>query len=234
MKKQNLSLSFCLVFSLFTYLVSEPTKVNAGVAGAQGSAPDSSTSSGDNFNPVNLQPTIEFAPNISVFGSDNSLSVSNEVQNSLNNAFSTASASNGISADIKAILTSGAGAEAKASQLQSFIAGLGVSPSLAEALVKAILSLAETKSANASGVPVGELKPLVLVASAKGLVADSVIEKKGETANVNINKLNAAITAYNQIVMESSPEVLQKLAKDPEFVELGKLLKQLRVALKTG
>ncbi len=234
MKKQKLSLSFCLVFSLFTYLVSQPTKVNAGVGVVQGSAPDSSSSSGNNFNPVNLQPTIEFAPNTSVFGSSDSLGVSNEVQNILNNAFNAASASNNISAGIKAILTSGAGAEAAASQLQSFITGLGVSPSLAEALVKAISSLAETKSANASGVPVGELKPLVLVATTKGLVADSVVEMKGETLNVNINKLNAAITAYNQIVRESSPEVVQKLAKDSQFVELGKFLKQLRVALKTG
>ena len=48
---------------------------------------------------------------------------------------------------------------------------------------------------------------------------------------MDINQLNNAITAYNQIVMESSPEVLQKLAKDPQFLEVGRVLKQLRAAL---
>jgi hypothetical protein len=49
---------------------------------------------------------------------------------------------------------------------------------------------------------------------------------------VNINKLNDAINAYNQIILESSPVVLQKLAQDKDFLAIGQTLKTLRAALK--
>jgi len=48
---------------------------------------------------------------------------------------------------------------------------------------------------------------------------------------VNINNLNAAITALTQLLNESSPEALAALANDPNFRAVVNLLRQLRVAV---
>ncbi|MEH2423349.1 MAG: hypothetical protein V7K48_21295 [Nostoc sp.] len=236
MNKQPFFLTFALTFTLFTYLVGAPTKVNAGTVNITGASEDSTSSSGDNFNSGYLQPPFEPVPGVNVeFSRNGGLRISAEVQNTLNatvaNRFCITSSGNSPCAMIIAILLHKLNAEAAANQLQVSIVSLGVSSSSVTSLVNALLGLAANKSASVLGVPVGQLQPVQLVASTKGLMADLVIAQKGETPNVNIEKLNDAITAYNKIVRESSPEVLQKLAKDPQFLEVGKLLKQLRAAL---
>lgn len=236
MKKKPFFLTFAIAFTFFTYLVSAPMRVNAGSAGITSGSEDSSSSSGDNFNPGNAQPPVEPAPGVNVeFSGNGGLSVSTEVQNGVNvavaNILSQTPAANSPAAIIIVILTGGSNAEAAANQLQASIGSLGVSSSSVASLVKALLGLAGKKSASALGIPVGILQPVQLVASIKGLTADLVIAQKGEAPNVDINQLNNAITAYNNIVIESSPEVLQKLAKDPQFLEVGQVLKQLRAAL---
>mgnify|MGYP000624397914 CR=1 FL=1 len=77
------------------------------------------------------------------------------------------------------------------------------------------------------------------MASLKGLKATSVISQADpvqnvniNTANVDINRLNAAINAYNEIIRESSPETLKQLSKNENFLEAGRVLRQLRAALK--
>jgi hypothetical protein len=236
MKKQSFFLTFAIAFTFFTYLVSAPMRVNAGTGGITGGSEDSSSSSGDNFNPENTQAPVEPAPGVNVeFSGNSGLSVSTEVQNGVNaavaNILSQTPAANSPAAIIIAILTGGSNAEAAANQLQAYIGGLGVSSSSVASLINALLGLSGNKSASTLGIPVGILQPVQLVASSKGLTADLVITQKGAIPNVDINQLNNAITAYNNIVMESSPQVLQKLAKDPQFLEVGKFLKQLRAAL---
>ena len=236
MKKQSFFLTFAIAFTFFAYIVGVPMRVNAGTAGATGSSEDSSSSSGDNFNPGNPQPPVEPAPGVNVeFNGNGGLSVSTEVQNGVNvavaNILSQTPAANSPAAIIIVILLGGPNAEAVANQLQVSLVSLGVSSSSVASLVNALLGLAGQESASALGIPVGILEPVQLVASTKGLTADLVTAQKRETPNVDINQLNNAITAYNNIVMESSPEVLQKLAKDPQFLEVGQVLKQLRVAL---
>jgi len=248
MKKQPFFLTFALAFTFFTYLVGAPTRVNAGSAGITGGSEDSASSSGDNFNPGNLQPPVESLPGVNVEVNDNGIiSVPTEVQNNLNlavanrscqsqstNDFTNESTDSFINSPcdaITAILLNESNAEAAANQLQASIVSLGVSSSSVVSLVNALSGLAENKVASVLGVTVGQLQPVQLVASTKKLTADLVMAQKGETPNVNIQKLNDAINAYNNIVMESSPEVLQKLTKDPQFLEVGKLLKQLRATL---
>jgi hypothetical protein len=46
--------------------------------------------------------------------------------------------------------------------------------------------------------------------------------------------LNAAIKAYNGIVTKSDAETLKKLSKNLEFIEIGRVLKELRAALKAS
>ncbi|MEH2246163.1 hypothetical protein [Nostoc sp.] len=234
MNKQPFFLTFALAFTFFTYLVGAPTRVNAGTVNITGASDDSSSSSGDSFNPGSLDPSVELAPGVEV-SANGSISVATEVQNSLNqtliNILSQNPAPNSPAAIIIGILQGGVNAEGAANQLQTSIVSLGVSSPSVASLLKALLALVGNKSASVLGVPVGQLQPVQLVAITKGLMADLVIAQKGETSNVNVQKLNDAITAYNNIVRESSPEVLQKLAKDPQFLEVGKLLKQLRAVL---
>ncbi|MDZ8225845.1 hypothetical protein [Nostoc sp. ChiVER01] len=225
MKKQSFFL-VAITFTIFTYLVSVPMRVNAGSVGITGSSDDSSSSSGDNFNPVNNQSSPELAPGVNVeIGNDGgSLNTSAEIQNSLNtalsNVLSQTPAANSPAAAILAILQGGANAAQAANQLQASLANLGVPTSSAQSLVSALLGLAGNKSASVSGFTVGT----------KGLVANSIAQKEA-SPTVNINQLNAAISAYNKIVMESNPKVLRQLSKDAGFREIGNLLKQLRAAL---
>ncbi len=226
MKKQSFFLTFAIAFTFFTYLVSAPMKVNAGTAGITGGSEDSSSSSGDNFNPGNTQPPVEPAPGVNVeFSGNGGLSVSTEVQNTLNviitNIVSQNPEPNSPSAAIIAILQGGLNVEDSMKLLQRSLENLGVSKPSVQKLVNSLVGITGKQSASALGVPVG----------IKSLVANSAIAQNETSLNVDVNQLNIAINAYNQIVMESSPEVLQKLSKDPQFLEIGKLLKQLRTAM---
>lgn len=51
---------------------------------------------------------------------------------------------------------------------------------------------------------------------------------------VDVSQLNAAIKAYNGIVIKSDAETLKKLSKNLEFIEIGRVLKELRAALKAS
>ncbi|WP_373525769.1 hypothetical protein [Nostoc sp.] len=236
MKKQSLFLTFALAFTFFTYLVGRPTIVNAGSANITGGSEDSTSSSGENFNPENLQSPGELVPGVNVeLRSNGRISVSTEVQNILNriivNRFSQTSSANSPTYVIIVILRGDSNAEVAANEVQIRFVNLGAPPKRVQSLLVALLGLTRSKSASILGVPVGQLQPVQLVASTKRLMGDLMIAQKGETPNVDIQNLSDAINAYNNIVMESSPEVLQKLAKDPQFLEVGKLLKQLRAAL---
>jgi hypothetical protein len=255
MKKQKLSVSFGLVLILLTCLVSAPLKVYAGSANVVGASDDSSSSAGDNVSPITSEPVVEPAPGANVEINNNSatgdsdinISASPEVQNNVNEAAedilqeagndnsSTVSSvgdagnSNPVFNIVIIILLGGANAEGAISQVQTSLSSLGVSPSAMQPLLNALQGMISRSSASTSGVDMGSLKPVELVAGVKDLKTE--ITQNAAKPSVDLNKLNAAITAYNNIVMESSPEVLQKLAKDPQFLEISKVLKQLRSAL---
>lgn len=240
MKKQPFSTSLVLALIVSTCLVSTPVKVNAGSTGVIGISEDSSAPSGDTFSPNNSLTPPEPAPGVNVeVGGDGSLSTSIEVQNSLNEAIAniisqtpepnTCNANiisqipepNICNANVLAIVREGASASQAISELQSYLTNLGVRKASVRSLVTALMRLFGSQSASISGVS----------GNPKGLLANSEIAQKEASSIVDINQLNAAINAYNKIVMESSPELLQQLAKDPQFREIGKILKQLRAAL---
>ncbi|MEA5564234.1 hypothetical protein [Anabaena sp. UHCC 0399] len=258
MKKQSLPLNLGLVLILLTCLVSAPLRVNAGSANVVGVSDDSASSSGDNLSPA-TEPPLEAVPgtNVEINSGDSEVNISTspEIQNNVNEAaneilqqaedanssvavssvgvdgtvLSNAGSSNSVFAIIVVILQGGADAENSVNQLQSSLGNLGVSPSAIQRLVNALRGMISQSSASTSGVDMGSLKPAHLVAGVKELRTE--VAQNVAKPSVDLNKLNAAITAYNNIVMESSPEVVQKLAKDPQFLEIGKVLKQLRAAL---
>lgn len=228
MKKQPFSSLLILALMVSTYLVSTPVRVYAGSAGITGGSEDSATPSGDTFRPDNSQTLPEPAPGINLeIGSDGSLSTPIEVQNRLNeaiaNILSQTPEPDSPSANIMAIVREGASASQAINQLQEALRNLGIRESFVRSLVTAFIGLSGNRSASISGVN----------GNVKGLVANSAIAQQQVSPTLDINQLNAAITAYNTIVMQSSPEVLRELAKDPQFREIGKLLKQLRAALIT-
>ncbi|MCZ2208044.1 MAG: hypothetical protein O1I36_18300, partial [Cylindrospermopsis raciborskii PAMP2011] len=49
--------------------------------------------------------------------------------------------------------------------------------------------------------------------------------------NVNINSLNDAIVAYNEIILQSGSDTLTSLSENESFVSIGQILGQLRSAL---
>ena len=63
------------------------------------------------------------------------------------------------------------------------------------------------------------------------LTETSVLVQNDINPNVDVNQLNAAIEAYNQVINESDAETLKKLANNAEFLATGKVLKELRAAL---
>ncbi|PAX60415.1 hypothetical protein [Brunnivagina elsteri] len=128
------------------------------------------------------------------------------------------------------ILRGGTSANTPATQVQTALVNVRVSPALAQALIKSLTAMFGSKVSATSGVAVAQLEVSPLVASNKGL-AVSKIAQGGEKADVNISQLNASINAYNQIILESSPETLRELAKNEEFVAIGSVLKELRQAL---
>ena len=87
-------------------------------------------------------------------------------------------------------------------------------------------------SAAAPGVPIAtKLQPEQLVVNNKSLAKNTLLAQNSQV-NVDINKLNAAINAYNEIIMQSDVKTLKKLAANPEFMAIRNILNQFRTALK--
>ncbi|MBW4564348.1 MAG: hypothetical protein KME32_25040 [Mojavia pulchra JT2-VF2] len=235
MKKSKSSLSLGLVFMLLTSLIVVPTRANAGRLVNQGSSVDSSSSSGGSF-----RPRFNRSPNDPI----NQLIAPQEVQEHLNN-IARKLTSNGPSPDnpdglLAVLLLRGTNSCAAASQLQTAFENLGTSQASVKALINALSILYVSPLSTTPCLSVGSSNLMQLLASTKNLAGGTAIAQNSEipkgqnseTPYVSIVQLNAAINAYNKIVLESSPETLQKLTKDPQFMEMSKFLKELRAAIK--
>jgi len=133
-------------------------------------------------------------------------------------------------AAVFSVLTSGAGSQQAAVSVISSLTTAGISPQLAQTLVTAITGLFSSTNASLSNLPVAQVTSGQLVASAtnKALKPIPVIAQSGAATNVDINKLNDAIVAYNGIILASDAGTLRKLYKDTDFVGIGKILRELR------
>ncbi|BAZ80972.1 hypothetical protein PN497_19665 [Sphaerospermopsis kisseleviana CS-549] len=79
---------------------------------------------------------------------------------------------------------------------------------------------------NVSGVPA----PLAsaLISAVNNLI---VRDSSGAVISVDINNLETAITAYNNLVLGTAPNDLQALSQDPNFREIRNALETLRGSL---
>ena len=261
MKKQKFCLNLSLVLIVVASLISATAiKANAGNTIIEGSSVDSSSFSGDSFNPGN-----------SINSSNIDVSISLRVQANLNRIasilinedairevidingveniriadgktinitdgnvgenISIDSAEVSPNAGVITILLRGRSASTVISQIENILVGIGVSSSSVDELIKSIQNMISSDSALGTGIPVAtKLQPPELVASNKNLVASSPLAQNSKTY-VDINKLNAAINAYNQIIRESDAKTLKKLAANPEFMAIRNILNQFRAGL---
>jgi len=135
-------------------------------------------------------------------------------------------------ATVVALAVDGPQAQAAVAQLTSVLSAAGASPTLVANLLQNIAGLfSSTAVSTTPSFPSAKLPQAQLVAGTKDLKASLTIAQTNTAPTVNINKLNNAINAYNQIVLESSPVVLQKLAQDKDFLAIGQTLKTLRAAI---
>jgi hypothetical protein len=136
-------------------------------------------------------------------------------------------------AAVVSLAVGGAEAQAAVAQLTSALSATGASPALVSSLLQSIAGLLSgTEVSTTPSFPSAQLPQAQLVAGTKDLKTSLTIAQTNTAPTVNINKLNDAINAYNQIILESSPVVLQKLAQDKDFLAIGQTLKTLRAALK--
>ena len=232
MKKQRLPLNLGLATLFATSLVGAMSvRVNAGSSPVPGVAPDSSGVTGGIFNPEPpAAPAAPAAGTGATVDTGGQVSVPAVVQTSVNNAavtvISTPAPAGSPAATIIVLIAGGSGSSGAAANVTTTIVSLGVSPASVQVLVNALGALlGGSSSASAT--------PGILVASAGG-AADINLAQNGAKPNVDINQLNTAINAYNQIIMESDAEALRKLSTNAEFVEMGKVLRELRAAMTQG
>ncbi|MBK1989530.1 hypothetical protein A0J48_018655 [Sphaerospermopsis aphanizomenoides BCCUSP55] len=117
--------------------------------------------------------------------------------------------------------------------LRASLISNGLSPQLAKELTGAASQIIQfSRSSSTSSLPALESSQARLVASIKAAKAGLTITETNEAVTVNADKLNEAINIYNKIVLESEPVTLQKLARNSDFVKIGKALTTLRAAIR--
>ncbi|MDP5337142.1 MAG: hypothetical protein NWQ28_01015 [Nodularia sp. (in: cyanobacteria)] len=206
MKKQPFVLSLALALSVFTSLVGAPNSAYAGKEVVPGISPDSSFSGDKEIVPGT-------SPDSSFVGGDSFAPAPNvDVQiQAVVDTKPVLSLKEERQAKLDEVIAKIASQYAHPS-IQAFLNGQENSVEASEALKNAMLSL--------------EVSP----AKAEALV-NALSKLIGDTQNVDINHLNDAVTAYNEILNESSPEVLLALAKNAESAAISNVLKELRLAL---
>ena len=143
----------------------------------------------------------------------------------------TLSTTGGGGANVVSLLTGDAGSQAAAVALTDSLTAAGISPQLATALVTSLTGLFGSTQGSLPNQPLAQATSGQLVASTKALKPILVIAQSGAAINVDINKLNDAIVAYNGIILTSEAENLRKLYKDTDFVGIAKVLKELRTSI---
>jgi hypothetical protein len=228
MKKQQF-IFFTLI--LFASVMGLSTQANAGQTSIRGTTEESSPFSGDTFNPNPEATSPQIAPGLeATIGPDGRIRVPGEVQKNINCAFSSSDTEfKDLRSEILGLLSNGSDMDVQ-NKVQKYISSLGVSSDLTTNLVSALSGIVDSTAADRPGIPTSllKLKPVQLV-------ADNVNNRDQSSpqciSNVDVNKLNKAINAYNKIVQKSDLQVLKKLSKESNFILIGKVLKDLRISM---
>lgn len=236
MKTRKLATSFSFLLILFTSLVSKPMRANAGGGTTNGATAESSSYVGSSFSNGAGSSFTPFVPASGTdfsFDQDRGIIFSSEVEyrlqevaaNIINQADSGDSVLRGVLLGGCDLQDQRCDPKTKLAELNAKLSQLKISPKSAKKLVNFLQGLLTSKSTSSlPGISVAESKPVHL---ANG---NGVNENNGKF-NVDVNQLNDAINAYDKIVKQSNSDVVRQLAKDPQFLEIGNILKELRTAL---
>ncbi|WP_414529038.1 hypothetical protein [Nodularia chucula] len=213
MNKQPFFLAFVLAFTVGSYLVVASHRAYAGKEIVPGIAPDSGSSIGDKLNVSgtgddsgsSTGDTFTPAPGVD-------LEVVNDSETLTPVINVPTQVQDNLNRVADHILNQPAPANSPLSTIRHILPG-GVNALPAANNLEAAIVHSGVSTSTATA----------LVGSLNGLT--------GESQNVNIHKFNDAVTAYNQILNESNPHVLQSLGNNPEFRTINHLLQQFRGAL---
>jgi hypothetical protein len=233
MIKKVLTTCLGIASILLGTVVASPLKATAGQAVIEGSTPDSSGTSGDSFSSVSIITIITSVIegiNVSAGSSAGSviLQVTQVIQIALNQVANRLfSLTTTISTTVVALFTGGNTPQTTAIVNQSIttFTSYGVSQSRASRLFLAISRMISVQVSATPATPVAQVTPNATGIAVKGLKADTMIAQSNQQFSVDINQLNEAIEAYNDIVNESDLDTLRKLSQDKTFREIGQVLK---------
>ncbi len=208
MKKQTFLLNLAVALACFTYLAAAPHRAYAGKEIVPGSSPDSASLIGDK----------EIVPGTGIDSASSmgdivpASGVNVQVVNDGNFSAGVLRVSPEVQNDLNAVL--------------DHLLSASLAKNTPSDSIEYILQGGDNVDQVKSSIVSLEVSPSPVTS-----LVNALSELTGPDQNVDINKFNDALTAYNQIVQESSPVVLQALAKNPSFTAVNHLLSQLRVAL---
>ena len=240
MNKKKLPLSLGLVILLISSATTSMSlRVNAGEGNAPGASIDSGSSVGGSFSPANQvsPPAASPGTNVNVSNEGN-ITAPAAVQANVNQA--AQSLASNPSPAVQAVINIASGGNSAGNSVQISLSATGVSPAAISGLLNAVAGLfgGASFSSDSSNIPVAELQDTQLAAGTQRTrlsnnqeASSLLVAQNGQTPKVDVNQLNAAIEAYNKVINESDAETLKKLAKNEEFLAIGKVLRDLRAAL---
>ncbi|MEO0840279.1 MAG: hypothetical protein AAF063_15420, partial [Cyanobacteria bacterium J06643_5] len=134
------------------------------------------------------------------------------------------------SAEIISILTQETSINEVTLLIRNIFVEAGVSSESTEELINSIQGMISVPI-SVSAIDTSEFfQTTEILANNKSLEA-SILLAQNAKINVDVNKLNAAINAFNKIIMKSDAETLNKLAINPNFMTIRNILNQFRTAM---
>ncbi|MFQ4140762.1 hypothetical protein [Chlorogloeopsis sp. ULAP02] len=226
MNKQKLPLTIGLVLLVLGCIDGvAPIKANAGKAVIRGTSEDSSTFFGSNFQFPGTNVLVEVNNQILVPAIIQQL-INQQAGAIIKNA-NTGNSNGSQKGVIGLLLACSSDANDAINQLQVSLSNSGASQTPTQTLVKALIGLFKFSAPSLKQKPSlsgAESQPIQEINSCHANDNDA-------QTNVDVPQLIAAIKAYNDIVLKSDLATLKKLSKNSDFVEIGKVLKELRTVL---
>jgi hypothetical protein len=216
--------------------VTGPSKGPAG--SASGSVGNGSNGTIFTVPPVIIQIGVPNTPNVTVLG-NGSLFIPVPIQTNVNttaiNIINTGNTLGGNIIQITQIFLGNPGGVTNIQNINIRLVNIGIPQRFAGRFSRSLLGLFRRGgTASALSLPVAQLPQESLLANTKALKPGFTLAQEADSQKdiwVDVNQLNEAISAYNDIIRESSPVALQQLAQNEEFLAIGKALKELRAAI---
>ncbi|MBF2006449.1 hypothetical protein PCC6912_02690 [Chlorogloeopsis fritschii PCC 6912] len=226
MNKHKLPLTVGIILLVLGFIVGvAPMKANAGKAVIGGTSEDSSSFSGTNFQFPGTNALVEVNNQILVPAVIQQL-INQQAGAIVKNA-NTGNANGSQKGVMGLLLACSFDGSDAINQLQISLSNSGASQIPTQTLVKALTGLFKYSAPS--------LKQKPSLSSVEAQPREEInychSDENYDQMSVDVTQLLAAINAYNNIVLKSDLATLKKLSKNSDFIEIGKVLKELRTIL---